>query len=134
MPNTVSVTVEGLDELENALLELLPKKARAAMRGSLGASGDFMVAAMSAKIRSAPFKRPTGFAAEHIVKKVSTSVRDDEGNVSVGPSREAYYLQFDEFGSIHNRPAVPTIRPTFEENKEPWLDNFADNMRERLGL
>ncbi len=129
MPPSISVKIDGLDELERALLDGLPKQARAAMRGSLADAGEFMRLAIVLK---APSR--TGFLARHIVTKTRTSVRDDEGDVSIGPSREAYYAQFVEFGSIHNRPARPFIRPAFEENKETWLDYFATKLRERLGL
>jgi len=129
MPNAITVTIDGLDELERALLDSLPKQARSAMRLSLKDAGEFMRDAIAAK---AP--RKTGFLAEHILVKARTSVRDDEGDASVGPSRDAYYAQFVEFGSIHNQPAHPFIRPAFEENKEGWLDVFADKLRERLGL
>ena len=125
----VKVKVEGLEGVEQALLELLPRKARAAMRSSLDAAGTFMAVQIALK---APSR--TGFLARHIVKEIKLSTREDEGSVNVGPSKEAYYAQFVEFGSIHNRPKQPFIQPAFEANKETMVDFFAAKMREALEL
>jgi HK97 gp10 family phage protein len=129
MPSFVSCKVEGLDELEDALLDLEPKKARAAMREAMDFAGTFMRVTMALLAPSA-----SGFLARHIVSKITLSAKKDEAELSVGPSREAYYGVFDEFGSIHNKPPQPFIRPAFEQNKEKWLDVFSSKLRDALGL
>lgn len=129
MPKFVTCKVEGLDELENGLLELEPKKARSAMREAMDFAGDFMRVSMALLAPSA-----SGFLARHIVSKITLSGKNDEATLSVGPSKEAYYGQFDEFGSIHNKPPQPFIRPAFEQNKDKWLDVFATKLRDALGL
>jgi HK97 gp10 family phage protein len=129
MANLVSCRVDGLAELEDALLNQTVKKARSSMRSALECAGEFMRLMVVLK---APSR--TGYLALHIVKKVTLSGRQDTGTVSIGPSREAFYAQFDEFGSIHNKPPQPFIRPAFEENKETWLDVFGRKLSEALGL
>jgi HK97 gp10 family phage protein len=130
MPNLVSCTVTGLAELENAMLEQTPKKARSAMREALEFAGEFMRVSIALAVKSSR----SGYLARHIVKKITLSTRNDAGTVSIGPSRDAYYAAFVEFGSIHNRPPEPFMRPAFESNKERMLDAFARKLKEALGL
>ena len=129
MPNFVSVKVTGLAELENALLEQTPKKARAAVREALEFVGEFLRLQM---VLRAPSR--SGFLASHIVKAIKLSAKNDEGTVQIGPSKEAYYAQFDEFGSIHNEPPHPFIRPAFEQNKDKAVDLIRQKIAEALGL
>ena len=135
MPKAVSCRIEGLKELEHALLEETPKQARVAMREALNAGGDVMQRAIAQKARTAFVRgKSTGFTATHILKKTKLSVKEDEGEVSVGPAKEAYWAGWDEFGSIHNRPPEPFIRPAWEENKYSMLDIFIAKLGEKLGL
>lgn len=129
MAESVSCKIEGLDELEDALLNQTTKKARSGMREALQAVGDFLRLAMVLKVPSR-----TGFLARHIISKITLSTKQDEGTVSVGPSKEAFYAQFVEFGSIHNRPPEPFMRPAYDENKEKAVDVFAQKLRNFLGL
>jgi len=124
-----TIRIEGLGQLEDALLNRTVRQARTAMRSALNASGNFMRVAIALK---APSR--TGFLARHIVTKTKLSVREDEGTVSVGPSRDAYYAQFLEFGSIHNKPPRPFIGPAFQANKEIMAEYFARKLREELQL
>lgn len=128
MPNAVECRIEGLDEIENALLELSTKKARAGMRDGLGESGEFMRVSMALEAPS-----DSGHMARTMQSKVSLSTRNDEGTVSVGPSKDAYYAQFVEFGSIHNRPN-PFMRRTFDAAGQKMLEVFTNTMKKYLGL
>jgi HK97 gp10 family phage protein len=130
MPNTVTCKVEGLDDLEKSLLELKPKKARSAMREALEFAGEFMRLMIALAVQHSR----SGYLAQHIVKKITLSTKNDAGTVSIGPSKDAYYAQFVEFGSIHNRPPEPFIRPAFEQNTDKMLDAFSKKLREALGL
>ncbi len=128
MAKPVSCTVEGLDELEHALLDTTVKKARKGMREALNAAGEVMRAAIEEK---AP--RRTGFLSSHIITKVKLSAKEDEGTVSVGPSKEAFYGVYDEFGTRH-MAARPFMRPAFEQHKEPMLDAFVKRLQGFFGL
>lgn len=123
------VRIEGLSQLEDALLNKTVRQARSAMRSALGSAGDFMRISMA---RQAPSR--TGFLARNMVSKITLSTREDEGKVSVGPSREAFYAQFVEFGSIHNKPPNPFMSRAFEESKEVMAEYFARKLREELGI
>jgi HK97 gp10 family phage protein len=129
MGKTVTVKIEGLKELEDALLNQAPKDVRKAVRNVLKDAGAWMAAQMAAV---AP--RRTGFLAMHIVSKVSISSKKDQATVSVGPSSDAWYSQFEEFGSVHNRPPQPFIRRTFEQSAEAWLDKVVSGLKSALGL
>ena len=132
MSDGITCKVEGLSELENAMLERAPEEARKASRKALGEAGDFMVEALSSEYRAK--HRITGWLAAHILKKVSASVKKDEGSVEVGPSRSAWYARLVEFGSKHNQPPDPVIRRTFESKWQQMLDIFAARLRKELGL
>jgi HK97 gp10 family phage protein len=124
-----TIRIEGLQQLEYALLNKTVRQARAAMRSALSDSGNFMRIAIALK---APSR--TGFLARNMVTKTKLSTKEDEGTVSVGPSREAYYAQFLEFGSIHNQPPRPFISTIFNQNKEVMANYFAKRLREELEL
>lgn len=126
---TVSVKIEGLKELEEALLDRSVKHARQGMRAGLESAGEFMRISQARRVPSR-----SGFLARNIVKKIRLSTKLDEGDVSIGPSRSAYYGQFNEFGSIHNRPPEPFMRPAFEEDGETMVEYFARKLKEALGL
>jgi HK97 gp10 family phage protein len=128
MGKTVTVKIEGLKELEEALLVKAPGDVRKAVRPVLKEAGVWMAAQIAAV---AP--RRSGFLATHIVSKVGISARNDEATVSVGPSRDAWYAQFEEFGSVHNRPPQPFIRRTFETYSEAWLDLVITKLKAALG-
>jgi HK97 gp10 family phage protein len=129
MPSAVECRVEGLDEIENCLLELTTKKARAGMREGLGDAGEFMRVSMALEAPSA-----TGQTAREMQSKVTLSGKNDEGIVAVGPSKQTYWDQFVEFGSIHNRPPNPFIRRSFEKYGQKMLEVFTNKMRDILGL
>jgi HK97 gp10 family phage protein len=130
MSNTISCKVDGLADLEDALLNKTVKKARGSMREALEFAGEFMRVCVALAVKHSQ----SGYLARHIVKKITLSGKNDAGTVSVGPSKDAYYAQFVEFGSIHNKPPEPFIRPAFESNKDKMLDAFARKLREALGL
>jgi HK97 gp10 family phage protein len=129
MGKTVTVKISGLKEIDDALLTMATKDARKATRTVLKEAGAWMAAQIAAV---AP--RRSGFLATNIVSKVSISAKQDQATVSVGPSRDAYYAQFDEFGSVHNTPPQPFIRRTFEQSGEAWLNRVVSGLKSALGL
>jgi HK97 gp10 family phage protein len=128
MPKPIECRVEGLDEIENALLDLTSKKARAGMREGLGDSGEFMRVSMALE---APSR--TGDLARNMQSKVLLSGKNDEGVVSVGPSKKNFYAKFIEFGSIRNAPNA-FMRRTFDSRGQTMLDVFTNAMKRILGL
>jgi HK97 gp10 family phage protein len=129
MPNAIECRVEGLEDIENRLLELTTKKARAGMREGLGDAGEFMRVSMALEAPSA-----SGATAREMQSKVTLSGKNDEGIVAVGPSKQTYWDQFVEFGSIHNRPPNPFIRRSFEKYGVKMLEVFTHKMKDILGL
>lgn len=130
MPNAIECRVEGLDEIENALLELTAKKARAGMREGLGDSGEFMRVSMALEAPS-----DTGKMAQRMQSQVSLSGKNDEGIVAVGPAKpDQGKAMWVEFGSIHNKPPNPFMRRTFESQGQKMLEVFTNKMRDILGL
>jgi HK97 gp10 family phage protein len=128
MAKAVTVKVEGLKELEEALLNKAPKAVRKATRSVMRDAGKWMAAQIAA---AAPHR--SGFLASHIVSKIKISTKQDEATVAVGPSKDAFYAQFEEFGSVHNKPPNPFIRRTFEKYSQAWLEFVVVKVRAVLG-
>jgi HK97 gp10 family phage protein len=90
MPETVTVNITGLDELQKKLEEELPKDARLALRIALSAgAGDIK----SAMVDAAPVEADgenAGFLRDHL--KVKTIIRRDElAGVAIVGATEAVY-------------------------------------------
>jgi len=129
LAKSFSIKIEGLAELEDALLNKTVREARAAMRAALKDAGNVMRNAIAQR---APIR--TGFLAKNIVTKIQLSVKEDEGKVSVGPAREAFYAGFIEFGTKTLQPPRPFMTVAFNENKEAMTDAFNRRLRQELGL
>ncbi len=129
MARLIECKVEGLQGLERALTETTVKKARSALREAAEKAAEFMRVSL---VLAAPSL--SGFLARHFVSKISLSARNDTVTASVGPSREAYYAQFVEFGSVHNEPPQPFIRQTFNNAGPKQLEVFIKTLKEALGL
>ena len=125
----LTIKIEGLAELEDALLNKTVREARSAMRAALRDAGNVMRNAIAQR---APIR--TGFLAKNIVTKIQLSVKEDEGKVSVGPSRQAFYAGFIEFGTKKLQPPRPFITTAFTENKEEMAEAFTRRLRQELGL
>jgi HK97 gp10 family phage protein len=142
-----SAEVTGLDELEQALNELLPKAANTAMRRASRAAGDLLIEDIEQ--RAPEF---TGFMAHHIVETART--KDNTIVVKIGPQKDAGYFRagqgsehhleftgkahmadqaarFREFGTVHE-PAQPFMGPAMEERAQDMVDIFAAELREEI--
>jgi len=128
MPSVMTVKVEGLKQLEDALLEETPKQVRSQIRGALKYCGQWMAEKIAAL---APVR--TGFTARHIIYKIRMNSKKDEALLAVGPTRDAWYSTFSEFGSVHNKPPHPFIRPAFDMNADSWLELLTAKLKEALG-
>jgi HK97 gp10 family phage protein len=112
--------------------EFPDKMLRKGVRDALRAGGEVLRQAIS---DGAPVSEdethghPSGFLKDHIGMKVSVSVKNDTGNIKVGPVKKAFYAMFPEFGTRH-QPAKPFIRPAFEGNAQSALDAFINKLKE----
>lgn len=90
MANPVEVKIIGLDQIQKALEDQIPKKAKAALRSGLRAGAKVL---QDAIVREAP--KDTGLLAEHI--DIKTRVRGAlslTGSAFVGPNSKAAYPEF----------------------------------------
>lgn len=144
--------VEGLKELETALLEL-PKSTQGNVlkRAAVAAAADFAdhaqglaprrsgklqteikvakpkiinpgTAAFGAAMREGATRAEAAAAA-----RAANQAAGGEGRsvvTSVGPTKAAYWGLFQEFGTRHH-PPKPFMRPTWDALKEPMLDTMA---------
>ena len=156
--NPVTIRMDGLKELDEALLDKAPKQVRAIVRPSLAAAGDWMAALIrqAAPRNTSDHPHPAGELESNIESKVSISARNDEATVTVGPSENQFYAYFVEFGhrlvkggysrvdsrgrtrgpgkEVGNVPPHPFMRPTFDTNAEGWLEKLVEELRARLDL
>jgi HK97 gp10 family phage protein len=149
--NEITVNIQGLDELEEALKTLPEKAARNIMRSSLkeaaGLWREEMVKTVrrgwhvwtavtigkkSAAIRER-FEHVKEFGVVSRLIGMKTSISPDglAGTCSVGPVKKAFWALFMEFGTGHEAP-IPFVRPAFESRKDAVVQKFADSCREKL--
>lgn len=158
MAPSFSFEVQGLKELEDALLNLAPKQVRAVMRPALAESGSWMASKISAAAPVAPTDRPhpEGELRNTVKTEVRISQRQDEATCAVGYSDDQFYAWFVEFGHRQVRggysrldkygrnrgpghvigdmvPPHPFVRTTFDANAEQWTELLADSVRAGLG-
>lgn len=120
----IVVTIEGLDELEKTLTEDTRKAAmRFLRRVEKKAAAVFQQEAE----RTAPID--TGFLAEHIV--VETHVTDDTMEAKIGPTKQAYYGRFQEFGTKY-QAGRHWLQRAYEASKEEALQVFIDEAKAML--
>lgn len=157
MGDSVTVRVDGLKELDEMLLNMTPKKVRAAVRPALRECGEWMKALISAAapVNDEEFGRPAGYLKANIISTTTISAKNDEGTVSVGPNQNAFYGAFVELGHRivaggYSRKTLfgargpgrevglaaphPFMRSTFEGNEQAWLDMLVGKLRDNLGL
>jgi HK97 gp10 family phage protein len=122
------VEVFGIQDVEQKLRDLGPKLAKKALVASLKAGGEVLREALE---ENAPVGPPTdphsGQLAESMEMVVSLVILDNEGMISVGPDKDAFWGRFSEFGTV-NEPARPWMRPAFDQAKYEALDKFTAEM------
>jgi HK97 gp10 family phage protein len=147
MSNPVEVKITGLDKLQAALLEQIPKKASSAMRGALRAGAKII---QSAIVQEAP--KDSGLLSEHI--DIRTRVRGAglTGSAFVGPNSKVTYpreqgrlgkkaraipawvvAKFLEGGTA-KMAARPFMTHAFEGNKQNAIDAVIAKLKSALGL
>ena len=144
----IEVKISGLDQLQKALQQEQPKKAKSILRSALTAAGKIVRDAM---VRNAP--KDSGLLSENI--GVKTSVRGNEisGAAFIGPRGRAFYparekslgkkgrsrmpvvtiARFLEFGTSE-MTARPFMTQSFEQEKSHALEKIIAIIREKLGL
>lgn len=134
----LTVNIEGLKGIEDALAQAGPKIAKRALRKGLNAGADVLIAAAKAKApvlqKGTPQKRP-GELRDSITKKVTLSAKEESGTVVIGPEYKSdegtqspgVYGFIVEFG-LHG-PTQPFMRPGFDEANKAALDVFTEEMR-----
>lgn len=158
MAGAITCKVEGLKEVENALLNLAPKKVRSIMRPALAAVGSWMAGRIATAAPRSPTDKPhpSGELQSTVTWQVRISGREDTAQVVVGYSDDQFYAWFVEFGHRIVRggysrvdrngrtrgpgtdtgekvPAHPFVRPTFDSAGAEWVELLGDQVRFNLG-
>ena len=136
----ITVEVQGLKGVEDALAQAGPKLAKRALRKALKAGGDLMV--VSAKSRApllkvATKRRQPGELRDSIGMKIVLSAKQESGTVTIGPLKDkskgkdspGTWGMFVEFGSVHGA-AQPFMRPGFDSSSQAALEAFTEVIRE----
>ena len=100
MAELVSFKITGLEQLQKALQERLPKEARLAMRIALSVGGGTVKAAMVAGCPVETEGADAGFLREHI--KVKTTIRNGgmTGSAKVGATTDPYPTRTGKSGRV----------------------------------
>jgi HK97 gp10 family phage protein len=145
--DTVTVSISGLVELEQRLLEEGPKAARKVLRKSGNRGGEVIRSAIQQR---AAQHVETGFLEDHIVMVTKADGSNGRLVVVIGPQGDAGYFKnatregskvtFEgeihyaavaalmlEFGSKHQHP-TPFIGPAFDESSQEALNVFVDEL------
>jgi HK97 gp10 family phage protein len=150
MPDSVTVKITGLAELDRALHELPLKASRRIVRQEASAAAAAWADEMRAIVRRGPHHRAGGqvdfgLLAANIIEK--TTVHNDlSASVKVGPAKKAgNYLLFWavilEFGRAAGTkrgrhypamPPYPFVRPAYESMKGEVLDRYVSGIRDAL--
>ena len=122
----VTVRISGLDELERKLKELPKQFAKKAVRKALKAGAEPIVTEMETL---AP--KRTGFLSQHIGTKIKLTPKETAGTIRIGPSSNAFYAMFLEFGTS-KMSAQPFMRKAFENQKQRALQSFTTTLKDVL--
>ena len=134
VPGLAQTRVEGLSELEQKLKELGPKQAKKAFREAGARAAEIWANEMASL---APVGDPhrAGVSPGTLRESIGFSIRASGVNetltIHVGPSKEAFWGTFNEFGT-KDMPARPFARPTFMDHQDDVLKLFADILWEEL--
>ena len=136
----ITVEIQGLKGVEDALAQAGPKLAKRALRRALKAGGDILLA--SAKSRAPLLKEATkqlkpGDLRDSIGMKIALSAKQERGTVTIGPLKDkakgkdspGTWGMYVEFGSVHGA-AQPFMRPGFDTASQAALDAFTEVIRE----
>lgn len=136
----VTVSVQGLQGLEDALSNLGPKLARRVVRRGLTAGGQVFLDAvkeLTPVAKQGTPQRQPGELRDAMAMKLKLSAKEESGTVVIGAEYKkedgnqspGVYNTDVEFGSIHG-PAQPHMRPGFDRAKERALEAFVTVTRE----
>ena len=118
----ISVQFEGGKELVAALGTLSKAMSKKILIESLKDAAEPMRARMA---RLAPKGDPQGVNLSQSMEVMTSRGQDAlEAAVAVGPTKEAFYGSFQEFGTAHHA-AQPFARPAFDSEKEKALQLLA---------
>ena len=142
----VTVDIEGLKGVEDALAGAGPELAKRAMRKALRAGGKVLLEAARNRapvLTKATPKRIPGALRDSLTMKVQLSPKQESGVVHVGSQYKggghnspAVYGKWVEFGSVHNPQPQPFMRPAFDSASKDAEEAFTEVMRaevEKLG-
>ena len=136
----ITVEVQGLKGVEDALAQAGPKLAKRALRRALKAGGDRMVAGAKSRaplLKVATKRRQPGELRDSIGMKIALSAKQESGTVTIGPLKDkskgkdspGTWGMFVEFGSVHGA-AQPFMRPGFDSSSKAALEAFTEVIRE----
>jgi HK97 gp10 family phage protein len=135
----ITVDVQGLHGVEDALSQAGPKLAKRVLRKALLAGGQKMVDAAKRRApilaKASPNRRP-GELRDAIAMTVKLSTKQEAGTAKIGLKRDkargqqspSVWGSFVEFGTAHSA-AQPYMRPGFDHAKKDALETFTAVIR-----
>lgn len=126
MSATVVVNIEGLDELERDFTEGSKRTVRKFLQRVEKRAAKILKTALS---EEAPYD--TGKLSEEIHIQTVSDTSNGALTVRVGPSKDAFYGMFQEFGTIHV-PAQHWMEETAKEHEDEVLQEYMDAVTDGL--
>jgi len=127
MADEIKCTIEGLEGLEDALRNAPKKMAVKFVRNANKTGANILKEAIA---NAAPVD--TGFLSEHIgIQSKVTS--GDEGSLTthVGPTNQAFYGIFEEFGA-NGRPGLHFMEHAAERVQDEVVEAYVNECNDRL--
>jgi HK97 gp10 family phage protein len=129
---TQSVKVEGLAELETALIELPKATARNVLKRALiDAAGPIEASAESLAPRlTGALQRSVTISTKLSRRQKALNKKLSDVEIYVGPGALVQAIT-QEFGTSHNRPQ-PFLRPAWDNNARAALDSIKDDLSQEI--
>jgi HK97 gp10 family phage protein len=120
MAATKGVTIEGLEELHDVLLEVAPREARTILQKTV----DGIAAHIADRLRArAPVRKGKLRAA---IYSARAKAKSGKPAADVRIKADGFYWHFVEFGTVHAR-ARPFIVPTVESERVRAAEKFKED-------
>ena len=125
MADEIAIDVQGIEELEAQLKEMIRQFDKEEVDPILIDGGKVLAAAVKSK---AP-RGPTGNLKKGIVAKQLNRIGDNPKTAFVGINyRRAPHAHLVEFGTSHSRPH-PFFRPAVDANWDKVINDIVDKLR-----
>lgn len=128
------VDLAGADDLLGALKRMTEDVGGEHLRAATEAGAELVVNVarqLAPRSDDGSHGNPPGYMAAGIHSERQWTSRQDKAETRVGWSKDGWYGQLQETGTVH-QPAQAHMRPALDETKGDVIDEIADTLRDRI--